>query len=171
MDLIEIDLPGPLPEAFLALSAAAIPDNPADLVARSAPSHWWFASGGRARAWVVPGRGRIAAFDHPDARTDGRNVGFFGWWESTGDATADCHSAPALPAFLIRSAPCTRSGWCLASVIASGTPRKSGAWSMTMCRTWLSIHSPQYKRRRRSRSTPSTRTPSASSTAWHALIS
>ena len=35
MDLIEIDLPGPLPEAFLALSAAAIPDNPADLVARS----------------------------------------------------------------------------------------------------------------------------------------
>lgn len=89
MGLIEIDLPGPLPEAFLALSAAAIPDNPADLVARSAPSHWWFASGGRARAWVVPGRGRIAAFDHPDARTDGRNVGFFGWWESTGDATAD----------------------------------------------------------------------------------
>ena len=89
MGLIEIDLPGPLPEAFLALSAAAIPDNPADLVARSAPSHWWFESGGRARAWVVPGRGRIAAFDHPDARTDGRNVGFFGWWESTGDATAD----------------------------------------------------------------------------------
>ncbi len=39
-----------------------------------------------------------------------------------------------------------------------------------MWRVWLSIHSPQYRRRRRSRSGPSTSTPTADSIASQALI-
>jgi len=91
-----IDLPGPLPDAFLDVAPLARADDPgwipedADALRRRARAdHWWFRSGGVARAWVVPGRGRIAAFCHPDARTDGRNAGFFGWWSSTGDPEVD----------------------------------------------------------------------------------
>lgn len=91
-----IDLPGPLPDDFLEVARLAragdstwIPEDAAALRRRALADHWWFRSGGVARAWVVPGRGRIAAFCHPNARTDGRNAGFFGWWATTGDAAVD----------------------------------------------------------------------------------
>ena len=95
-DLITIDAPGELPAAFFDVARAArlddptwIPEDSAGLASRFGGDHWWIVSGGRARAWVIPGRGRIAAFDHPEAKTDGRNAGYFGWWVSTGDPAAD----------------------------------------------------------------------------------
>ena len=42
----------------------------------------------------------------------------------------------------------TTSAWSLAISSTDSKPRKSGAWSMKMCRAWDSIHSPQYSRRR-----------------------
>jgi hypothetical protein len=56
----------------------------------------------------------------------------------------------ALPAFLMASPAETRalpSGLALATLGASGKPRKSGRCSKNACRAWLSIHSPQYSSR------------------------
>lgn len=43
----------------------------------------------RGRTWCVPGKARVAAFVADGLEVDGARAGFFGFWESAGDAAAD----------------------------------------------------------------------------------
>ncbi len=76
----------------------------------------------------------------------------------------------SLPIRLISSAVLTRSGCSVAISIAFANPRKSGAASRKTWSTWLSIHSPQYRRRRRSWVPSGTSTPNSRSSPWIADI-
>lgn len=93
--VVEASLPGALPAAFLDVAAQVfaddprwIPEVPAAVTAAFSEANPWFGRG-RARAFVVPGAARAAAFFDPDLRIDGRPVAYFGYWVSGGDAAAD----------------------------------------------------------------------------------
>jgi GNAT superfamily N-acetyltransferase len=87
--------PGPLPEGFADLPHLVfaadpdwIPEEPEQLAVRFSSANPWF-DRGEAATWCLPGRGRIAAFHHPEARTDGSRDVFFGLWCSNGDLAVD----------------------------------------------------------------------------------
>ncbi len=94
--IISVSAPGVLPPEFFEVGRLAraddptwIPEQQRSFVDQFAEDHWWLESGGLARVWIVPGLGRIAAFSHPQAKTDGKNAGYFGWWASTNNAEVD----------------------------------------------------------------------------------
>ncbi len=91
-----IEGPGELPEEFFAIGSAArmndptyIPEVPEELRERFRSRHWWFESGGLCRVFLAGASARLAAFVHPQARTGNAHAGFFGWWASAGDTSAD----------------------------------------------------------------------------------
>ena len=85
-----------VPEGFLALPGLVyaddplwIPEDPVAVECAFSSSNPWFARGGRAQAFCLPGRARVAAFLEAGRLIDGSPAAFFGYWESIGDAASD----------------------------------------------------------------------------------
>jgi len=76
-----------LPGQIYADEPSWIPETPESLTAAFSADNPWF-DNGRARTFCIPGRARLAAFATTVAGQD-RTWGFFGYWESVNDRSAD----------------------------------------------------------------------------------
>ena len=84
-----------LPDGFLDLARIVyenepqwIPENPGRITAKISSAHSWF-NDGRARCFLIPGRGRVAGFISPKMVIDGVQAAFFGYWETMGSPEDD----------------------------------------------------------------------------------
>ena len=84
-----------VPDGFCELAAQVyaddgqwIPEDPATVTTAFSDANTWFQSG-KARAFLIPGKARAAAFISPEMLIDGVQAAFFGYWETTEDPECD----------------------------------------------------------------------------------
>jgi ribosomal protein S18 acetylase RimI-like enzyme len=75
-----------------------IPEDPEDVRSAFSRANPWF-DGRGALALCIPGKARAAVFHDPAMILDGGPAAFFGYWESTGDASAEDRLMTAIRAF------------------------------------------------------------------------
>jgi GNAT superfamily N-acetyltransferase len=94
-EILSLTLPGTLPDEWYDLARRVfagdprwIPEHEPTLARHFAAQHFWFDSG-RAHAFLVPEKARIAVYFQPDRQLQGKSVAYFGDFVSTGDAAVE----------------------------------------------------------------------------------
>ncbi|HEY7395813.1 MAG TPA: GNAT family N-acetyltransferase [Gemmatimonadaceae bacterium] len=90
MSICTFDLPGDVPNAFVAVPHAVyaddphwIPEDPGAVRRAFAVDHDWFENGSAA-GFYIPDRARLAVFRRDSFEVDGRPAAFFGYWDQAG---------------------------------------------------------------------------------------